>query len=506
MITKKRTLSKNRNVNTKNSRKKNRRLKIYNKKNSRPLHSKKKKKQTERTHKQNQISTKINVFLGKLNLDEIARKTAYLIRSSPIIPFIFVYSLSMGLFGCGEISLDMLAININDVFGTDLTGSAFCQRMKEKKSVFFLKSCFEKLLAIQLESSFDNQFNEVFSMFKGVILEDSTGIELNKKAKRKFKGCGGLCSKSSLKLNWVFNLCCYSAIAVDIFSGNVPDQKNAKKSLKYFKKGMLIIRDLGYFSISTLASIHTKGAYYLSRLHKNVCVYKNQEDDIPVDMPSFLKRITIGNKSAKIPIFIGQEDRLSVQLIVQKVPIWVYRQRLKKYKKKIDGKALSNDFIELAKYSIFITNVPDELWISKHAHNGDIDFAKYIVQIYKMRWQIELLFKKFKSKTKLHIIKGKDGNPILCLIYGRLIALILSLMILSFAAKHHYKGRETSLWKVATWLTSRDRLANAILNGNFYKLYDDFFKHFKLLCKNKRKRETALEEIQKALDIEKLAA
>lgn len=454
------------------------------------------------SHKLQSINSNINNFFRDVNLDYIAKKTKYLIRNSAITPFIFVYALSMGLFG-NSISLDTLALEMNSIFGTSLTGCAFSLRMGQKKSVNFLKTCFESFIAIQLKASFENKFGTIFAIFKDVVLEDSTMIELNEKAKGFFKGSGGAASKSSLKLNWVFNLCRYAAISVDIYSGNTPDQKNAKKSIKYLRKGMLVIRDLGYFSFEALKQISKKGAYYLSRLSKSVHVYRNIDDKEPLDLSAFLEKITTGGKSAKVSVYIGSEERLLVDLIVQKVPRWVWQHRVKKYKRKKNGKSPSAEFIALARYSIYITNIPDELW-KNNSTKVDQEISIMIIEIYKIRWQVELLFKKFKSTIKLHIIKGQSKDRVLSLIYGRLIAIMLVLMVLSYAASHTYNGREISLWKVTNWLIRKDRLANAILKGTFSNLYSEIIKAFNLVCKDRRKRKTALEMAEEAMQDEKM--
>jgi hypothetical protein len=373
--------------------------------------AKQKRSKTEQA-KIRRINNRINSFFENANLDEIAKNTSYLIRRSAMTPFIFIYALSMGLFGV-EISLDMLAMNMNSIFNTNLTGSAFSIRMGQKKSVLFLKTCFEKFLTLQLNSAFNNKYHEIFGMFKGVLLEDSTTIELNETVSRGLKGSGGAASRSSVKLNWVFNICCYAAVAVEIFSGSTPDRKNAKKSLKHIKRRMLIVRDLGYFVVGILRMIAEKGAYYLSRIPKGTFLYLHEHDTNPLDIRAVFKEMTRGGRSAKIPIFIGKVERFSTNLILQKVPQWVLKQRVKQFKKKNSGRSPSDDFITWAKYSVYITNIPDEMLTSCADFNP---FEILIIEIYKIRWQIELLFKKLKSKVKLSIIKGKNKNRVLSLI------------------------------------------------------------------------------------------
>lgn len=296
MLSRKPTQNKQKRNAVKLARKGNRRLKKKHKSRTiklkqfcNPLCPNRRTKRTD-SYKLQNINRNVNKFFGNINLNEIAKKTGYLIRNSAITPFIFVYALSMGLFG-NSISLDTLALEMKSIFGKSLTGCAFSLRMGQKKSVDFLKTCFESFIAIQLKASFENKFGTVFTRFKDVILEDSTIIELTEKTRRFFKGSGGAASKSSLKLNWVFNLCCYAAISVNICSGNTSDKKNAKKSIKYLRKKMLVIRDLGYFSFEGLKQISKKGAYYLSRLNKNVCVFRNIDDVEALDLSAFLKKL-----------------------------------------------------------------------------------------------------------------------------------------------------------------------------------------------------------------------
>src|ERR1700722_4616444 len=434
-------------------------------------------KNRDQKAKLQKIDKNVTDFFKRASLSELAIKTGFLIRQSKMTPFIFLYALIMGGFGCGT-SLDLLALDMNALFKTKLTGQAFYSRLKEKKSLVFLKSCFESFLNLQLESSFENNYSTVFSMFNGVILEDSTVITLNERIAKTFKGSGGLASKSALKLNWVFNICCYCAINIELFSGSKPDQKNPEKSLKYLKKGTLIIRDLGYFSLKCFSLIEKKCAYYLSRLRKGMYIYQSKNDEEPVDIQSFFKKLTKGNNSVKTKIWLGKEERVETFLYLQKVPKWVHKMRIKQYKKRNSGKNPSSDFVIWSNYSVYITNIPDELLI-----NDNLSLLEIVMEIYKIRWQIELLFKKFKSGVKINFLKGKSPNHIRCMVYGKLISLMLCLMVLSYAASHRYKGREISLWKVTRWLVSLNRLATAILEGTFYKLYSDLSTDFKLLSR-----------------------
>ncbi len=69
----------------------------------------------------------------------------------------------------------------------------------------------------------------------------------------------------------------------------------------------------------------------------------------------------------------------------------------------------------LLDWSIFITNIPE--------HKVSI---KHIATIYRTRWQIELLFKLYKSHFKIEFLKGKsNASRILCELYAKLYGIII---------------------------------------------------------------------------------
>ncbi len=69
----------------------------------------------------------------------------------------------------------------------------------------------------------------------------------------------------------------------------------------------------------------------------------------------------------------------------------------------------------LAGFSIYVTNASEEL----------ID-CKMIRTFYRLRWNIELIFKSFKSVLKIHQSNAiKNESRLLCELYARLILVVL---------------------------------------------------------------------------------
>jgi len=65
------------------------------------------------------------------------------------------------------------------------------------------------------------------------ILQDSTQIALNEHLAEEFKGAGGSASKSSVKIDLLYEAVHHILKEVSITKGTYPDQKNGAKVLKH---------------------------------------------------------------------------------------------------------------------------------------------------------------------------------------------------------------------------------------------------------------------------------
>ena len=122
---------------------------------------------------------------------------------------------------------------------------------------------------------------------------------------------------------------------------------------------------------------------------------------------------------------------------------------------------------------------PREIWSS----------ATIIISIYKIRWQIELFFKRIKSLLQINIIKGETEERVYCLIYSKLISLLMSQSIMSYATHLCEEDEEISEYKLTQWLQRDNRLGNMLIKKDIETLIKELIRSFYLLCKNKRKKD-----------------
>ena len=111
--------------------------------------------------------------------------------------------------------------------------------------------------------------------------------------------------------------------------------------------------------------------------------------------------------------------------------------------------------------------------------------------VYRLRWQVELSFKHWKSLFHIHILKGTRPERLLCLLYGRLIVILVVQHLLAIASIHAVKEqRELSFYKASQWLKRGGRLLKAFLDRQFNDLLKRMVSCLKRLLKQKRKRLT----------------
>lgn len=429
----------------------------------------------------------VNIFDIE-GLDLLARTTGFIKRRGQITAFAFMYIVSFGFLGNGEIALTYLVAGLAKNFDIFVSPQALSKKINSNNSPKFLKKVFQKLLGAQIGMGLKNQTSEIFHMFDHVLLQDSTQIALNEFLSDDFTAPGGGGSTSGLKLDFVYDILKSLVCGVKMTSATVNDQSLSTEILKYLKGATLVIRDLGYFSLKCLKLIDAKGCYYLSRLSLIANVYLDADSNNPLNLLEyFRKNITSINTIMNFDVFVGKEDRIKTRLVVQKLPKHVIAQRTARYKREKKNEP-DPYYTEWCGYAVFITNVPIDML------SNDL-----IITLYKMRWQIELVFKSLKSNIEIDYMKGTNKNRIECLVYGRLITLTMTFIIHNYAASITEKN-EVSVDKIVKYLKSDQRLREAIIQNDFSSLFDDIEFRLLTLCKQKRTRKTTLELVKKGMD------
>ena len=226
------------------------------------------------------------------------------------------------------------------------------------------------------------------------------------------------------------------------------------------QKGILFLFDLGYFKIKAFARIAAAGAYFLTRLnHQTTLLHTVSGHVQPLALPSWLA--TVAGDSTEHAIFLGAKERVACRLVAYRMPECIVneRRRLAKKKAKKKGYTPSKAHLALLAWNLFITNVPHTIWQTAT-----------IRKVYPIRWQVELIFKSWKSYLHLASIKTKKVNPTLCYLYGRMLLVLLNYALCPQlrATLWAKKQRELSVLKLVRYFQAvADRWMHALFQSEF---------------------------------------
>jgi hypothetical protein len=233
-----------------------------------------------------------------------------------------------------------------------------------------------------------------------------------------------------------------------------------------------------------LKTIEEKNAYYLSRLFKSVNVYLSSDSDAEsIDLTSYVKKQVDASGFMDMEVYLG-EERVCCRLISYRVPEQTINERRRRAKRSAQkkGRTVTQEYLEWLDYSFYITNVGHEIWS-----------PEIVGTIYRIRWQIELIFKQWKQLFKIDVMQGTRSERIRCLLYGRLI--MINIVTQIYALSEWYcsgtLGREVSAVKLIQWLQRKGRMYQTIVKNKVSMLMEELINSLpRGLLKQKRRRKT----------------
>ena len=408
--------------------------------------------------------TVMNFFYETVNKEDETVK--FVKRKSKINATLFVEILIAGCLSDATISLERMC-KLAKQRGIKVTKQGLQQRFSPEATAL-MHNLFQK--SLEQYRTENHAVIDLLKPFSLVQLLDSSGISLPSTLKELFKGCGGSGSESGLKLQVLFDYLKGQVKEVTITEGCKNDL-SFDDHLNHIEENGLYLQDLGYFKLDTFAAIQAKNAYFISRYLNQTKIFNEMNEPINLLQelrkagPSFIKDVLIDRRKKK----------LAVRLIANRLPDAAVEERIRKLKRNAqkDGRIPKDTTLELAHWSIYITNVPKQMLNNEQVH-----------LVYSLRWQIELFFKLCKGEAGIDKVNGKNSDRILCEIYAKLICVVMSLYFcfplrwkenLEISFQKSYRMIKLRAAEFFCALKSRYRLLK-LLNELFSDLIDFAFK------------------------------
>ena len=300
--------------------------------------------------------------------------------------------------------------------GLDVTSTAVENRFTPQL-VGFLRAVLERTVLRVLAAS--PQTVDLLNKFTSVRIGDSSTIALPDELADQFPGCGGILRGAGRDED-------PPAVGLphrlDPPTANHPRRASDATNpiaQEVAPAGSLSLFDLGYFCLDRFQNLTRAGAFWISRLQHGTSVFDAQGQ--PLALLQYLRQQT-GSGPIDVSVLLGMSHRLPCRLIALRVPQEVAdRRRQKAYvKAQKHGRVPSREYLEWQDWTIFVTNCEPELltW-------------EAVVVLYRARWQIELMFKLWKSHNRLATHRaGAAAEEQLAVVYVKLIAVLVQHWIL----------------------------------------------------------------------------
>jgi len=400
-----------------------------------------------------QIAEGMQAVLTK-TADIIGRKTGFIKRLRKLSGSGFVQILVFGWLSNPNSTLEELCQSAATV-GVGISPQGLNNRFTSQAA-----DCLQKVLEIAVSQVVAGEpvAIPVLQRFSGVHIQDSSTITLPDELAVIWSGCGGSTTRntrSSLKTQIRLDINTGKLAGPYLQSGREND-KNPQIHWEPLPSGALRIADLGYYSLKEFRDMDSHGVYWLSRVKSYSILYFQ---DKRWDLLGFLERHC--RDSIDTQVLLGDKEQVPCRLLAVRVPDDVAMLRRCKLisEAKDKGKSVSARTLKLASWTVLCCNIPHEM----------LSLEEGFV-LMRARWQIELIFKLWKSYG--YIDQWRTENPwrILCEVYAKLIVMLIQHWIL-LAGCWEYPDR--SLFKATKTIQKHAmNLACAFASGYVDRLYE----------------------------------
>lgn len=391
-------------------------------------------------HKNLKHLIKVSKELFSLDyIDKLSKKLGFIKRKGKLSADNFM---AFNIFSSEDMctkSLSTLCARFEVQFNTLISPQSLNERFNDN-SVKFMQEVFNTMLIKQNEL-LSSKSAVLPTIFNRILVTDSTVITLPREFYSEFRGSGNETFGAAVKIQLQYDLLTGTFTCCEIQEGITNDASYTKTMIDTIEANDLSLADLGYYKSDFLKKINKKEAFYISKIKNNTSIYiKNPEPElykttgnikkstefIKTDIYKFIEELEDGQTIELNDVYIGSAKELKPRLIITKLSKEQTEKRASKLiasTKKKRG-TLNSRSVSWNCLNAYITNVEDSILKTEEIH-----------LFYSLRWQVELMFKVWKSIFKIDQVKKVKIQRFKCFLYGRLIALLLSSSIV-FTAKN----------------------------------------------------------------------
>lgn len=340
-------------------------------------------------------ATALRTVLSRRNLETRGRQTGFCQRLRDITPQRLVCALveSLGALRVGSIA-DILR-TFNAQTGLATRYKPFHNRLAQPEFPRFVRQVFIDILREMSQNVLKASRPNQLGRFKDVVVQDGSSFAVHDALAATFGGRFTKVHPAAVELRTFM-----SVFQDQVLNAQLAPDKDAERGFLPEPReltGKLLLADRGYRSLEYFEQLIDAGAFFVMRA---------KSDFNP-------KVVSVRGPGGPMPRFEGYH--------LQDIVRWLPRRRLDLHVawERPGGRALRLRMVLIwvapkKKFTVLVTNVARSVLTAKH-----------VGEVYRLRWQVELLFKEWKSFSNLH--EFASANPFLVegLIWASLCAAAL---------------------------------------------------------------------------------
>jgi Transposase DDE domain len=340
------------------------------------------------------------------NADLLARRCGFTRRCSKLTGSTLVRALVFGWLHNPQATLEELAQTCGSL-GVPISAQGLEQRFSPSAAALLEQVLHEAVLQVV---GTNPAVVPLLQRFTGVCLLDSTTLALPKAfagvwPSRDRKHPAGM--KAQVRLDLL-----NGTLSGPFLSAERDADAKGVLHQAALPEGALQLADVGFFSMKRLQSLHEQKAFWLT--HVPIDTKLVDASGKAWTLAELLR--SQASDRVDLPMLLGARHRLPCRFLAMRVPRFVVAQRRRRWRKRGQPKRfrVHPDRDYLGHWNIWVTNIPadkvslDEAWI-----------------LSRCRWQIELLFKLWKSEGRIDESRSQKPWRVLCEIYAKLLGMVV---------------------------------------------------------------------------------
>jgi hypothetical protein len=282
------------------------------------------------------------------------------------------------------------------LFGTTITYKAFYNQVAKPHFADFARTMTERLISEMTLKVLGFAKGHAFAAFRHIVIQDGSSFAIHDSLREVFPGRFKAVKPAAVELHTTMDLLCDAPTTVVLTPDTTSEQAFLPEPASL--QASLLLADRGYLDLHYLRRVQDEGGFFLIRAKAGMnpqVLEAFREDGKRLRS---LRNKTLQTIHAKLP------KRQRVERLVQ----W-----------QVDGAPLCLRLIlswnrRTKSFCSFLTNLPSKEYP-----------IEVICRAYKWRWQVELLFKEWKSYANLHAFDTANAALVEGLIWTAIAAAAL---------------------------------------------------------------------------------